>query len=148
MTTADSLNLDVLEQIFCFLAHRNLPSVALVNRSFSAAVASRLYKSISYRLRLSKGYINVGSYSNLYFANTNMHRKGETMSPFAVILAHPRLGVYVRHIGNLALQKTCHRRITKFMYQRSAPSHTSSLCLYHMQHSCENVVVHYNYAIT
>ena len=61
MITADNLNLDVLEQIFHFLSEHDLPSIALVNQSFSAAVVSRLYKTISFRLRHSKGYLNASS---------------------------------------------------------------------------------------
>ena len=61
MITAENLNLDVLEQIFHFLSEHDLPSIALVNQSFSAAVVSRLYKTISFRLRHSKGYLNASS---------------------------------------------------------------------------------------
>jgi len=101
MITADNLNLDVLEQIFVFLSKHDLPSIALVNHSFSAAVVSRLYKTISFRLRHAKGYSNVSFLLTYFLARSNMHTKGETISPFAVILSHPRLGVYVRHIGSL-----------------------------------------------
>ena len=59
MITADNLNLDVLEHIFSLVSEHDLPSIAIVNQSFSAAVFSRLYKTIPYRLRHSKGYINV-----------------------------------------------------------------------------------------
>jgi len=56
MVTADNLNLNVLELIFSFLFGNDLPSVALVSRSFLAAVIPRLYNTISYRLRQAKGY--------------------------------------------------------------------------------------------
>lgn len=65
MITADSLNLDVLEQIFSFLSERDLPSIALVNRSFSASVASRLYKYVSFHLRHSKAYTNVPAFFSI-----------------------------------------------------------------------------------
>jgi len=65
MITADSLNLDVLEQIFNFLSDHDLPSIALVNQSFSATVVSRLYKTISFRLRHAKGYTNVSYFFDL-----------------------------------------------------------------------------------
>jgi len=59
MVSADNLNLDVLELIFCFLSGNDLPSVALVSRSFLAGVIPRLYDSISYRIRQMKGYDSV-----------------------------------------------------------------------------------------
>ena len=59
MVSADNLNLDVLEDIFSFLSGNDLPSVALVSRSFLAAVIPRLYHSISYRIRQMKGYDSV-----------------------------------------------------------------------------------------
>lgn len=62
MVSADNLNLDVLELIFCFLSGNDLPSVALVSRSFLAGVIPRLYDSISYRIRQMKGYDSVGPY--------------------------------------------------------------------------------------
>ncbi|KIM41365.1 hypothetical protein M413DRAFT_445384 [Hebeloma cylindrosporum] len=81
MVSADNLNLDVLELIFCFLSGNDLPSVALVSRSFLAGVIPRLYDSISYRIRQMKGYDSE-----------------ETKSPFAVLIAHPQLAVHVRNI--------------------------------------------------
>ena len=60
MVSADNLNLDVLEVIFDSLSGNDLPSVALVSRSFLAAVIPRLYQKISYRLRQAKGYDTVG----------------------------------------------------------------------------------------
>ncbi|KAF5325529.1 hypothetical protein D9619_009874 [Psilocybe cf. subviscida] len=81
MVSADNLNLDVLEHIFSFLSGNDLPSVALVSKSFLAAVIPRLYSSILYRVRQEKGY------------NT-----GDVMSPFAAIVAHPDLAVHVRNI--------------------------------------------------
>ncbi|KAF8964949.1 hypothetical protein BDZ97DRAFT_2001799 [Flammula alnicola] len=80
MVSADNLNLDVLELIFGFLSGNDLPSVALVSRSFLAGVIPRLYNTISYRLRQAKGYSQ------------------ETMSPFAALIAHPHLAVHVRNI--------------------------------------------------
>lgn len=62
MVSADNLNLDVLELIFCFLSGNDLPSVALVSRSFLAGVIPRLYASISYRIRQMKGYDSVRPY--------------------------------------------------------------------------------------
>lgn len=61
MVSADNLNLDVLELICSFLTGKDLPSVALVSQSFHAAVIARLYKTISYRLKQSKGYDTVNS---------------------------------------------------------------------------------------
>ena len=61
MVSADNLNLDVLELIFSFLSGNDLPSVALVSRSFLAGVIPRLYDSISYRIRQMKGYDSVRS---------------------------------------------------------------------------------------
>ncbi|KAF8957516.1 hypothetical protein BDZ97DRAFT_1845991 [Flammula alnicola] len=81
MVSADNLNLDVLELIFGFLSGNDLPSVALVSRSFLAGVIPRLYNTIAYRLRQAKGY-----------------SVQETMSPFAALIAHPHLGVHVRNI--------------------------------------------------
>ncbi|KDR77062.1 hypothetical protein GALMADRAFT_225197 [Galerina marginata CBS 339.88] len=81
MTGTNNLNIDVLEIIFCFLSGNDLPSVALVSRSFLAAVIPRLYSTISYRMRQAKGYST-----------------GETMSPFAAVVAHPHLAVHVRSI--------------------------------------------------
>ncbi|KAF8902553.1 hypothetical protein CPB84DRAFT_1775664 [Gymnopilus junonius] len=86
MVSADNLNLDVLELIFAFLFGNDLPSVALVSRSFLAAVIPRLYSSISYRLRQAKGY-----------------DVGETISPFAAVVTHPHLAVHVRKIQILAV---------------------------------------------
>ncbi|KAF9531047.1 hypothetical protein CPB83DRAFT_918574 [Crepidotus variabilis] len=81
MVSADNLHLDVLELIFDNLTGNDLPSVALVSRSFLTAVIPRLYQTISYSLRQSKGY-----------------ETKETMSPFAAILEHPELAVHVRNI--------------------------------------------------
>ncbi|PPQ90848.1 LOW QUALITY PROTEIN: hypothetical protein CVT25_007383 [Psilocybe cyanescens] len=81
MVSADNLNLDVLEVIFSFLSGSDLPAVALVSRSFLAAVIPRLYNTISYRIRQGKGYAS-----------------GETMSPFAAVIAHPHLAIHVQNI--------------------------------------------------
>ncbi|KJA23864.1 hypothetical protein HYPSUDRAFT_39391 [Hypholoma sublateritium FD-334 SS-4] len=81
MVSADNLNLDVLELVFCFLSGNDLPSVALVSKSFLAGVIPRLYSTISYQIRQAKGY-----------------SIKETMSPFASLLAHPHIGVHVRNI--------------------------------------------------
>jgi len=61
MVSADNLNYDVLELIFAFLSSNDLPSVALVSQSFLAAVTPKLYRTISYRRRQSKGYNAVRS---------------------------------------------------------------------------------------
>ncbi|KAF9484083.1 hypothetical protein BDN70DRAFT_903847 [Pholiota conissans] len=81
MVSADNLNLDVLELIFCFLSGNDLPSVALVSKSFLTGVIPRLYSTISYRTRQAKGYATK-----------------ETMSPFAAIIAHSHLAIHVRNI--------------------------------------------------
>lgn len=67
MVSADNLNHDVLEQILGFLSDNDLPSTALVSQSFLAAALPRLYKSISYRLRHSKGYNVVSLYFFLLY---------------------------------------------------------------------------------
>lgn len=59
MVSADNLNLDVLETIFSHLSGNDLPSVALVSKSFLAAVIPGLYSTIIYRLRQQKGYQSV-----------------------------------------------------------------------------------------
>lgn len=59
MVSADNLNLDVLETIFASLTGNDLPSVALVSRSFMTAVTPRLYMTITYSLRHAKGYETV-----------------------------------------------------------------------------------------
>ena len=59
MVSADNLNLDVLELVFCFLSGNDLPSVALVSKSFLAGVIPRLYSTISYQIRQAKGYSTV-----------------------------------------------------------------------------------------
>ena len=66
MVTADSLNLDVLEQICSFLCEDDLPSSALVSQSFFAATTPRLYHTISFGLRHSTGYGNVRFYAWTY----------------------------------------------------------------------------------
>ncbi|KAF4612878.1 hypothetical protein D9613_010997 [Agrocybe pediades] len=81
MVSADNLNFDVLELIFTFLSGNDLPSLALVSKSFLAAVTPRLYRTISYRFRQSKGY-NVGN----------------PVSPFSVIVTHSHLAAHVREI--------------------------------------------------
>lgn len=106
MVSADNLNLDVLELIFAFLSGNDLPSVALVSRSFLAAVIPRLYNTISYRLRGAKGYDVVSTSAGLQLLLVERWievgcdlKKGETMSPFAAVLAHPQLAIHVRNIG-------------------------------------------------
>ncbi|KAL0945983.1 hypothetical protein HGRIS_012261 [Hohenbuehelia grisea] len=80
MVSADNLNLDVLELVFAYLQSQNdLASAALVSRSFQAGVIPHLYRSLRYTLRQGK-------------------RFPELMTPFAVILAHPALGVHVRQV--------------------------------------------------
>ncbi|KAF9078499.1 hypothetical protein BDP27DRAFT_1412473 [Rhodocollybia butyracea] len=80
MVTADNLNLDVLELIFLYLYGNDLSSVALVKKSFFAAVIPRLYRKIIFRLSHAKRYPQV-------------------MSPFQAILAHPALSTHVRCVG-------------------------------------------------
>ncbi|KAJ3796561.1 hypothetical protein GGU11DRAFT_746014 [Lentinula aff. detonsa] len=79
MVTADNLNLDVLELIFLYLSGNDLPSVALVSRSFFVGVVPRLYQKIMFRLNHAKRYPKL-------------------MSPFNVILLRPSLATHVRHI--------------------------------------------------
>lgn len=61
MVSADNLNLDVLELIFANLGDsgKDLASVALVSRSFFAAVIPRLYCSLVFGLSQSKRYPKV-----------------------------------------------------------------------------------------
>jgi len=59
MVSADNLNLDVLEIIFCHLPFQDLSSAALVSRSFLAGVIPRLYRSIIYTLKHGKKYPRV-----------------------------------------------------------------------------------------
>ncbi|KAG7095711.1 hypothetical protein E1B28_006425 [Marasmius oreades] len=79
MVTADNLNLDVLEMIFSHLPHQDLASTAVVSRSFFAGIIPRLYRDITYGLKHGKKYPRVAS-------------------PFGVIVAHPWLAKYVKHI--------------------------------------------------
>ncbi|KAL1742302.1 hypothetical protein HDZ31DRAFT_66109 [Schizophyllum fasciatum] len=79
MVSADNLHFDVLELIFAFLASKDLPNVALVSRSFNAAVLPHLYRVLPFRQFHAKQYNRV-------------------ISPFAAILAHPDLAVHVRQV--------------------------------------------------
>ncbi|KAK7056338.1 hypothetical protein VNI00_002891 [Paramarasmius palmivorus] len=79
MVSADNLNLDVLELIFWYLPQKDLPSVALVSRSFFVGALPRLYSNIVYGLRQAKKYPRV-------------------KSPFNVIVARPWLATHVRHV--------------------------------------------------
>jgi len=67
MVSADNLNHDVLEQILGFLSENELPSAALVSKSFLAAAIPRMYKTIPYRLRHSKGYNTASLYFTFRF---------------------------------------------------------------------------------
>ncbi|KIY47500.1 hypothetical protein FISHEDRAFT_45143 [Fistulina hepatica ATCC 64428] len=77
MVSADNLNYDVLEVIFAFLSGNDLPSVALVSRSFLAGIIPRLYSKIAFRESHAKRYPRV-------------------MTPFASIVAHPDLASHTR----------------------------------------------------
>ncbi|KAF7375400.1 hypothetical protein MSAN_00427600 [Mycena sanguinolenta] len=79
MVSADSVNLDVLELIFAYLAGNDLASIALVSRSFFAGVIPRLYSTLLFRLSHAKRYPAV-------------------MSPFAAVAAHPEFAIHVRHV--------------------------------------------------
>ncbi|KAI5891276.1 uncharacterized protein SCHCODRAFT_02628600 [Schizophyllum commune H4-8] len=79
MVSADNLNFDVLELIFAFLASKDLPNVALVSRSFNAAVLPQLYRVLPFRQFHAK-------------------RHDVVMSPFAAVLAHPDLAIHVRQV--------------------------------------------------
>ncbi|ESK97833.1 hypothetical protein Moror_17262 [Moniliophthora roreri MCA 2997] len=79
MVTADNLNLDVLDLIFCHLPQQDLPSTALVSRSFFVGAIPRLYGNIIYSSKHAKRYPRV-------------------MTPFCVIMAHPWLATHVKHI--------------------------------------------------
>ncbi|KAJ7675528.1 hypothetical protein B0H17DRAFT_987778 [Mycena rosella] len=79
MVSADNVNLDVLEHIFTYLAGNDLPSVALVSRSFFAGVIPRLYRTLLFRLSHAKRYPAL-------------------MSPFSAIAAHPEFAIHVRHV--------------------------------------------------
>ncbi|KAJ7075516.1 hypothetical protein B0H15DRAFT_956436 [Mycena belliarum] len=79
MVSADNVNLDVLELIFSYLAGNDLPSVALVSRSFFAGVIPRLYCTLLFRLSHAKRYPAV-------------------ISPFSAVAAHPEFAIHVRHV--------------------------------------------------
>ncbi|THH09233.1 hypothetical protein EW146_g8741 [Bondarzewia mesenterica] len=79
MVSADNLNYDVLELIFAWLSGHDLAAVSQVSRSFLAGAIPRLYKTINFSLKQAKTY-------------------PRTMSPFAVVLAHPHLAIHVRRI--------------------------------------------------
>ncbi|KAJ7662741.1 hypothetical protein DFH06DRAFT_1471501 [Mycena polygramma] len=79
MVSADNVNLDVLELIFGYLSGNDLPSVALVCRSFFAGVIPTLYSTLLFRLSHAKRYPAV-------------------ISPFAAVSAHPEFAIHVRHV--------------------------------------------------
>ncbi|KAJ7643449.1 hypothetical protein DFH06DRAFT_1283474 [Mycena polygramma] len=79
MVSADNVNLDVLELIFAYLSGNDLPSVALVCRSFFAGVIPTLYSTLLFRFSHAKRYPAV-------------------ISPFAVVSAHPEFAIHVRHV--------------------------------------------------
>ncbi|KAF4579322.1 F-box domain-containing protein [Pleurotus pulmonarius] len=80
MVSADNLNLDVLGLIFAFINSKyDQASIALVSRSFFAAVKPRLYAVLYYTFHEAKRYPTL-------------------MTPFATINLHPHLGVHVRHV--------------------------------------------------
>ncbi|CAK5266867.1 unnamed protein product [Mycena citricolor] len=79
MTSADNINLDVLELIFAYLSGNDLVSVALVSHSFFSGVIPQLYSTLLFRLAHAKRYPRV-------------------MSPFAAIVEHPEFAVHVRHV--------------------------------------------------
>ncbi|KAF9260733.1 hypothetical protein L218DRAFT_1051357 [Marasmius fiardii PR-910] len=96
MVTADNLNLDVLEIIFSHLPHQDLASTALVSRSFFVGVIPRLYRKITYGLKHGKRYPRV-------------------VSPFGVVVAHPWLAKYVKHIDIRFVPKIQTQYHSKFL---------------------------------
>ncbi|KAF7440168.1 hypothetical protein PC9H_000512 [Pleurotus ostreatus] len=85
MVSADNLNLDVLGLIFAFINSKyDQASIALVSRSFLAAVTPRLYAVLYYTFHEAKRYPTL-------------------MTPFATIISHPHLGVHVRHVDKPSL---------------------------------------------
>ena len=59
MVSADNLNLDCLEIIVQHLTGNDLVSVALVSKSFLAAVVPRLYRSLYFHTGNAKRYPSV-----------------------------------------------------------------------------------------
>ncbi|KAF8888789.1 hypothetical protein BD779DRAFT_1522597 [Infundibulicybe gibba] len=78
MVSADNLKLDVLELIFMYLPRTDLPSMALVSRSFLAGVVPQLYSTLCIHQGHAKLFPSL-------------------LSPFKIIMAHPSLAVYVKH---------------------------------------------------
>ncbi|KAJ7619838.1 hypothetical protein DFH06DRAFT_1106272 [Mycena polygramma] len=79
MVSADKVNLDVLELIFAYFSGNDLPSAALVCRSFFAGVIPTLYSTLLFRLSHAKRYPAV-------------------ISPFPAVSAHPEFAIHVRHV--------------------------------------------------
>ncbi|KAJ6537427.1 hypothetical protein DFH09DRAFT_1263465 [Mycena vulgaris] len=98
MVSADNVNLDVLELIFSYLAGNDLPSVALVSRSFFAGVIPRLYCTLLFRLSHAKRYPAV-------------------MSPFSAIAAHPEFAIHVRHVDIRTVPVVKTQYNTKFLLE-------------------------------
>ncbi len=61
MVSADNLNQDVLELIMTFLPNTGLAGIALVSRSFYAAIIPKLYRVISFRASHATRFPRVGS---------------------------------------------------------------------------------------
>ncbi|KAI0310960.1 hypothetical protein OF83DRAFT_1153092 [Amylostereum chailletii] len=87
MKTADHLNFDVLVIIFSYLNANDFASVALVSKSFLAAVTPWLYRSLRFHVAQAKGYPKV-------------------MTPFQAVLARPEFPVYVRAIDIRVIPNT------------------------------------------
>jgi hypothetical protein len=81
MVSADNLNLDVLELIFEYLFGNDLPSVALVSRSFLSGVIPRLYCEVTYRLSHSKRYPKVSRMPVCPFVTPILTRSAPRLCP-------------------------------------------------------------------
>lgn len=97
MVSADNLNFDVLELIFAYVSGSDLPSVALVSRSFLVGAIPKLYRTISFRPAHAKRYPTVSS--RILFRGAKLYTSGKVISPFAAVVAHPQLAVHIRAIG-------------------------------------------------
>jgi hypothetical protein len=98
MVTADNLNLDVLETIFCYLSGNDLSSVALVSRSFFSGVIPTLYATLKFRRRQAKRYRDVSRVA--FMLSSGVHTIRKIITPFAVVIARPELSPHVKHIGS------------------------------------------------
>ncbi|KAI9513389.1 hypothetical protein F5148DRAFT_971713 [Russula earlei] len=89
MVTAESLNFDVLQIIFSYLSLSDLASVSLVSQSFLASALPRLYRSLIFYHNQAKPY-------------------PRTVTPFAVVKAHPDLAA---HVQNIDIRVVPHTRV-------------------------------------